>query len=465
MGWIFPPGSIYPEVDIPPMGKYCLGRHPPGSKSTWEPEFYSVCHTKAAYEEQGPGICRHNPVFGTMTDDLLGRGVPGREDAVAFLGLSNGCQVHSEERTKMGTEISFASSCHLKRTGNYLGEDSLWVVDVLLVHGKVPSAWRREPCERPVAPPNEDVFKYNTSVSPSARELTSLLSSSGIMKEYNNQLHSQVPKALFCFTVQDPKSLTDIRWNTGEGSNHFMVHTETQRLVGVLGTIEFDSSCKMKVKGTMRTLMQEVFREKESQIILQTFILYEGQNGEESTLLQKVYLSMQKKDCGSRRYKQVHMHYNYLLLKRLLSRCGTTGKAWDVLQQLTYTRCIQRSQRNISLMEENARYSDHYVQYCLHSRIQNKGEMPTSRSEEASTEVIWIQIDGEGQKHLQVENLQGVLVQCEQYAEFLFISIYFQQWFLFFGLGDAEWLYPPKKDTAPIQEGDRRQLTGRFGDF
>lgn len=32
-----------------------------------QPEFYQVCHTKAAYEEYGPGICRHNPVFGTMT--------------------------------------------------------------------------------------------------------------------------------------------------------------------------------------------------------------------------------------------------------------------------------------------------------------------------------------------------------------------------------------------------------------
>ncbi|RWS01552.1 actin-related protein 3-like protein [Dinothrombium tinctorium] len=30
-------------------------------------EFYEVCHTKAAYEEHGPSICRHNPVFGAMT--------------------------------------------------------------------------------------------------------------------------------------------------------------------------------------------------------------------------------------------------------------------------------------------------------------------------------------------------------------------------------------------------------------
>jgi len=27
-------------------------------------EFYKVCHTKKQYEEFGPGICRHNPVFG-----------------------------------------------------------------------------------------------------------------------------------------------------------------------------------------------------------------------------------------------------------------------------------------------------------------------------------------------------------------------------------------------------------------
>ena len=26
-----------------------------------------VCHTKADYDEHGASICRHNPVFGTMT--------------------------------------------------------------------------------------------------------------------------------------------------------------------------------------------------------------------------------------------------------------------------------------------------------------------------------------------------------------------------------------------------------------
>ena len=32
-----------------------------------QPEFYEVCHTKKDYEEHGPSICRHNPVFGTMS--------------------------------------------------------------------------------------------------------------------------------------------------------------------------------------------------------------------------------------------------------------------------------------------------------------------------------------------------------------------------------------------------------------
>jgi actin-related protein 3 len=30
-------------------------------------EFYQVCHTKAKYNEEGPSICRHSPVFGAMT--------------------------------------------------------------------------------------------------------------------------------------------------------------------------------------------------------------------------------------------------------------------------------------------------------------------------------------------------------------------------------------------------------------
>lgn len=32
-----------------------------------QPEFFQVCHTKKDYEECGPSICRHNPVFGVMS--------------------------------------------------------------------------------------------------------------------------------------------------------------------------------------------------------------------------------------------------------------------------------------------------------------------------------------------------------------------------------------------------------------
>ncbi|KAJ6659292.1 hypothetical protein lerEdw1_019163 [Lerista edwardsae] len=32
-----------------------------------KPEFFEVCHTKKDYEEYGPSICRHNPVFGVMS--------------------------------------------------------------------------------------------------------------------------------------------------------------------------------------------------------------------------------------------------------------------------------------------------------------------------------------------------------------------------------------------------------------
>lgn len=31
-----------------------------------DPEFYTVCHTKKDYQENGPGICRYNPVFHSM---------------------------------------------------------------------------------------------------------------------------------------------------------------------------------------------------------------------------------------------------------------------------------------------------------------------------------------------------------------------------------------------------------------
>ncbi len=37
-----------------------------GSLLASTPEFYSYCHTKKDYEEYGPSICRHNPVFGSI---------------------------------------------------------------------------------------------------------------------------------------------------------------------------------------------------------------------------------------------------------------------------------------------------------------------------------------------------------------------------------------------------------------
>jgi len=38
-----------------------------GSMLASKPEFYKVCHTKAQYDEIGPSIARHNPVFGAIT--------------------------------------------------------------------------------------------------------------------------------------------------------------------------------------------------------------------------------------------------------------------------------------------------------------------------------------------------------------------------------------------------------------
>lgn len=38
-----------------------------GSMMASTPDFYQVCHTKADYDEHGPSICRHNPVFGAMS--------------------------------------------------------------------------------------------------------------------------------------------------------------------------------------------------------------------------------------------------------------------------------------------------------------------------------------------------------------------------------------------------------------
>jgi actin-related protein 3 len=38
-----------------------------GSMLASMPEFYNVCHTKAQYDEVGPSIARHNPVFGAIS--------------------------------------------------------------------------------------------------------------------------------------------------------------------------------------------------------------------------------------------------------------------------------------------------------------------------------------------------------------------------------------------------------------
>jgi actin-related protein 3 len=38
-----------------------------GSVLATTAEFYNVCHTKKNYDEFGPSICRHSPVFGAMT--------------------------------------------------------------------------------------------------------------------------------------------------------------------------------------------------------------------------------------------------------------------------------------------------------------------------------------------------------------------------------------------------------------
>uniref|UniRef100_A0A667HKN3 Uncharacterized protein n=1 Tax=Lynx canadensis TaxID=61383 RepID=A0A667HKN3_LYNCA len=42
-----------------------------GSMLASTPEFYQVCHTKKDYEEIGPSICRHNPVFGVMSSSVI----------------------------------------------------------------------------------------------------------------------------------------------------------------------------------------------------------------------------------------------------------------------------------------------------------------------------------------------------------------------------------------------------------
>jgi len=48
-----------------PMQRYAVWFG--GSMLASTPEFYKVCHTKAQYDEVGPSIARHNPVFGAIT--------------------------------------------------------------------------------------------------------------------------------------------------------------------------------------------------------------------------------------------------------------------------------------------------------------------------------------------------------------------------------------------------------------
>ncbi|EDV26828.1 Actin-related protein 3 [Trichoplax sp. H2] len=59
------PTSIDVQVVSHSMQRYAVWFG--GSLLAATPEFYSVCHTKADYMENGPSICRHNPVFGVMS--------------------------------------------------------------------------------------------------------------------------------------------------------------------------------------------------------------------------------------------------------------------------------------------------------------------------------------------------------------------------------------------------------------
>lgn len=59
------PTPIEVQVVSHPMQRYAVWFG--GSMLASTPDFYSVSHTKAHYEEYGPSLCRHNPVFGTMT--------------------------------------------------------------------------------------------------------------------------------------------------------------------------------------------------------------------------------------------------------------------------------------------------------------------------------------------------------------------------------------------------------------
>jgi actin-related protein 3 len=56
-----PPPAIDVNVISHPMQRYAVWFG--GSMLASTPEFYRVCHTKQQYEEYGPSIARHSPVF------------------------------------------------------------------------------------------------------------------------------------------------------------------------------------------------------------------------------------------------------------------------------------------------------------------------------------------------------------------------------------------------------------------
>ncbi len=60
-GNIAPPPAIDVNVISHPMQRYAVWFG--GSMLASTPEFYRVCHTKAQYDEEGPRIARHSPVF------------------------------------------------------------------------------------------------------------------------------------------------------------------------------------------------------------------------------------------------------------------------------------------------------------------------------------------------------------------------------------------------------------------
>ena len=70
-GWVFSPTG---KIKAMPVEVNVISHHMQrfavwfgGSMLASTPEFNNVCHTRAAYEEIGPSICRHNPVFSAIT--------------------------------------------------------------------------------------------------------------------------------------------------------------------------------------------------------------------------------------------------------------------------------------------------------------------------------------------------------------------------------------------------------------